>query len=43
MNEFEEMLYMFKSLNYLYERIMTRSEIDPNAMNKYHRLLDDIK
>lgn len=43
MNEFEGMLYMGTLPNYLYEQIMARSEIDPNAMNKYHKLLDDIK
>lgn len=43
MNEFEGMLYMGTLPDYLYERIMARAEIDPNAMNKYHRLLDDIK
>ena len=43
MNEFEGMLYMGTLPDYLYERIMARAEIDPNAMNKYNRLLDDIK
>lgn len=43
MNEFEGMLYMGTLPNYLYEQIMARSEIDPNAINKYHKLLDDIK